>query len=76
MRAKNVYYHESSGEDENEIANLTDSDGNNDRGESDGEQEYVQAGYIEEDEIEKILTWRTEKAANNADQCKHLISLI
>ena len=65
MRGKNVYYRESSDEDEDEVANLTDSAGENDRGESDAEIEYVQSGYIEEDEIEKILTWRTEKAANN-----------
>ena len=71
MRGKNVYYHESSEEDDNEIASIIDSPDDNDRGESDAEQQYVQAGYIEEDEIEKILTWRTEKPADNEHQCKH-----
>jgi hypothetical protein len=73
MRAKQVYYRESSEEEERELEQLTDSAGENDRGDSEAEEEFVIPGYIEEDEIEKILTWRTEKGATNSDQCNSFL---
>lgn len=76
-RGKQVYYRESSDEEENVVANLTDSAEDEKHG-SDDEADYVQASYIEEDilnpDISQILTWRTERAITTGmDTCKNLL---
>lgn len=73
-RNKQVYYRESSDEEENVVANLTDSR-EDDKPGSDDDAEYVQTSYVEEDilnpDISQILTWRTERAITGAnDSCK------
>lgn len=72
-RTKQVYYRESSDEDEREVANLTDSN-EEDKNASEDEADYIPQQIIEEDllnpDISQILTWRTEKAATSAsDTC-------
>lgn len=72
-RGKQVYYRESSDEDENVVANLTDS-GEDEKAGSEEEGDYVQATFVEEDlvnpDISQILTWRTERAVAGAlDNC-------
>lgn len=78
-RNKQVYYRESSDEDEHEVANLTDS-AEDEKHASDDEGDYVTATYIEEDilnpDVDQILTWRTERAiTGSAETCK-VIKLI
>ena len=73
-RGKQIYYRESSDEDEHEVANLTDS-GEDEKIQSEEEVEYAQASYAEEDilnpDISQILTWRTERAVtSSSDTCK------
>ena len=74
-RGKQVYYHESSDEDEHELANLTDS-AEEIKHESDEEGDYIQTCFVEEEDILKpdisqILTWRTERAiVGSFDSCK------
>jgi len=73
-RSKQVYYRESSDDDENEVANLTDS-AEDDKHQSEDEDNYVQATFVEEDilnpDICQILTWRTERALTApTDTCK------
>lgn len=72
-RTKQVYYRESSDEDEHVVANLTDSAEDEKHG-SENEDDYVQATFIEEDilnpDVSQILTWRTERAVSaNTDTC-------
>lgn len=79
-RSKQVYYRESSDDDEREVANLTDSN-EEDKQASDEEIDYVQQQVPEEDllnpDISQILTWRTERAVTEAnDTCKFLSPLI
>jgi hypothetical protein len=73
-RGKQIYYRESSDEDEHEVANLTDS-GEEEKNQSEEEIDYIQTGYIDEDilnpDISQILTWRTERAVTSGkDTCK------
>lgn len=72
-RGKQVYYHESSEDEEHEVANLTDS-ADEDKHGSEGDDDYLQPSYVEEDilnpDISQILTWRTERAiAGTSDTC-------
>lgn len=72
-RGKQVYYRESSDEDENVVANLTDS-GEDEKVGTEEEGDYVQATFVEEDlvnpDISQILTWRTERAiVGSVDNC-------
>lgn len=77
-RGKQVYYHESSDEDERVVANLTDS-GEDIKHESDDEGDYVQTGYVDDEDIlnpdiDQILTWRTEKAVTTGSEtCNYLV---
>jgi hypothetical protein len=73
-RGKQVYYRESSDDDEHVVANLTDSAEDEKHG-SEEEGDYVQANFVEEDllnpDISQILTWRTDRAISGAtDNCK------
>ncbi len=78
-RSKQVYYRESSDDDEREVANLTDSN-EEDKQASDEEIDYVPQQVPEEDllnpDISQILTWRTERAVTEAnDTCNFLTPL-
>jgi hypothetical protein len=75
-RGKQVYYRESSDDDEHVVANLTDSAEDEKHG-SEEEGDYVQANFVEEDllnpDISQILTWRTDRAiSGTTDNCKLL----
>jgi len=78
-RGKQVYYRESSDDDENVVANLTDSAEDEKVG-SEDEMEYAQATYIEEDilspNVSTILTWRTERAVIGSSDTCNLTKLI
>ena len=73
-RSNKVYYRESSDDDENEVANLTDS-AEDEKHQSEDEDNYVQATFVDEDilnpDIDQILTWRTERAVTApTETCK------
>ena len=80
-RGKQVYYHESSDEEEHELANLTDS-AEEIKHDTDEEGDYIQTGFVEEEDILKpdisqILTWRTEKAIPGSfDSCNNNLFLL